>query len=66
MNKTLSMLNHTKVEVVGHGEASIAKIGGKYRFDILLRSDTAKELLDTIYSLEYNLFEIDIDPINFN
>jgi len=65
MSQTLMALKRTNIEIVGHGEAAIAKIGGKYRFDILLRSDEAKGLLNAIYSLEVFDFETDIDPLSF-
>jgi primosomal protein N' (replication factor Y) len=65
MNQALKILKTTGVEIVGHGEAAIAKIGGKYRFDILLRSESAKELLSAIYTLDTREFISDIDPITF-
>lgn len=65
MNAALAKIDHTKIEVVGFGEATINKIGGKYRFDILLRGTDAKQLLNSVYMLDLVDFEVDMDPINF-
>jgi len=66
--KTTAKANELKgaaVEIVGYGEAKIAKIGGKYRFDILIRHEDSKELLKAIYSVLDDTFEVDMDPLSF-
>ncbi|MDP1784924.1 MAG: primosomal protein N' [Sulfuricurvum sp.] len=55
----------TMVEVVGYGASPIERIGGKYRFQILLRSDKSTELIRAIKSVKSPLCEIDMDPIEF-
>ncbi len=54
------------VEVVGFGEAPIAKIAGKFRFQVLLRSDSTKALLQIAHKCRLKDCEVDIDPIQFN
>jgi len=61
----LNNFDLNKIEVVGFGEAPISKIAGKYRFQILLRSSSSKELLKVAHSLKSQGVELDIDPINF-
>ena len=53
------------IEVVGFGASPIEKIGGKYRFQILLRSDKSTELIRAIKLIKSPLCEIDMDPIEF-
>lgn len=53
------------IEVVGFGASPIEKIGGKYRFQILLRSDKSTQLIRAIKSVKSPLCEIDMDPIEF-
>lgn len=65
MNEAVLVLKGAAIEIVGYGEAAIGKIGGKYRFDILLRSENAKDLLCAIYTLDTREFTTDLDPISF-
>ncbi len=53
------------IEVVGFGASPIEKIGGKHRFQILLRSEKSTELIRAIKSVKSPLCEIDMDPIEF-
>ncbi len=53
------------IEVVGYGASPIEKIGGKYRFQILLRSGKSTQLIRAIKSVKSPLCEIDMDPIEF-
>jgi primosomal protein N' (replication factor Y) len=53
------------VEIVGAGKSPIEKIAGKYRFQILLRSDKSTELLRALRATKVPLAEIDMDPIEF-
>ena len=54
------------VEIVGKGECSIAKVAGKYRFEILLRSKKATDLLKAIRASRVELAEVDMDPLEFS
>ena len=54
------------VEVVGYGKANVEKIAGKYRYNMLLRSDDAKELLKFAHTCKPLHVEIDIDPLSFS
>lgn len=54
-------------EIVGAKASSIAKIGGKFRHNILLRTHSIKSLLSALQFAKSNLtfhFEIDIDPLS--
>ena len=54
------------VEMVGYGEAVIEKIAKNYRYDILLRSSSAKELLQTVSFCKKSFMQIDMDPLSFS
>jgi primosomal protein N' (replication factor Y) len=54
------------LEIVGSGECGINKVANKYRFEILLRSDKATNLLKAIKSSMVDLAEVDMDPVDFN
>ena len=54
------------IEIIGAGEAPIAKIASKFRFQILLRSHSAKALLEAASACKCKDCEIDIDPVNFS
>jgi primosomal protein N' (replication factor Y) len=58
--------NQAGIEVIGAGEAPIAKIASKFRFQILLRSDSAKALLKASMACQCRDCEIDIDPVTFS
>jgi primosomal protein N' (replication factor Y) len=67
MQKMLKKLEKIDtIEIVGAGIAQIEKINNKYRYNILLRSKSTKELLNAIYSTKTDFCEIDIDPTSFN
>ncbi len=53
------------VEIVGFGPSPIEKIALKFRFQILLRSDKATDLIRVIKASKNNLCEVDMDPIEF-
>ena len=53
------------IEIVGSGPAAIEKIAGKFRYHILLRSPSAKSLLQAIYACKNDLCEVDMDPVSF-
>jgi primosomal protein N' (replication factor Y) len=54
------------VDVIGAGEAPIAKISSKFRFQVLLRSDSVKALLEAARGCKCKGCEIDIDPVGFS
>jgi primosomal protein N' (replication factor Y) len=67
LEKLQEMLESVKdVEVVGFGEAPINKIASKFRFQILLRSSSAKALLELAQRCKIPNVEIDIDPVSFS
>lgn len=72
MLKVVSFLKNSSiegVEIVGSGASSVEKIAGKYRFEIFLRSEKSKPLLQIIKQSREafkNLFEVDMDPIDFS
>jgi len=54
------------VEIVGQGKAPIERIANKYRFHILLRSSSRKEMLKALYAVNNPAIEIDMDPVEFS
>ena len=54
------------VEVVGSGKSMIGKIAGKYRYELLARSDSSKALLELAHSVKPYHVEVDIDPLSFS
>ena len=66
LEDTLSALKKiNKSEIVGHGECAIFRIKNKYRYYILLRDSSIKQLLNTVNIFSEKKFLIDINPINF-
>ncbi|MDN5113975.1 primosomal protein N' [Aliarcobacter butzleri] len=51
------------VEVVGFGQSHIFKIANKYRYEIILRSNNVKALLQTLHSINSANASIDMDTI---
>ena len=62
----LTLENVNDVEVIGFGEAPINKIANKFRFQVLLRSTSAKALLELAQRCKIANVEIDIDPVSFS
>lgn len=54
-----------EVEIVGFGPSPIEKIAGKFRYQILLRSHSAKALIQAIAASRTQLAEVDMDPVSF-
>ncbi|MRI58105.1 MAG: primosomal protein N' [Epsilonproteobacteria bacterium] len=52
------------VQIVGYGPSAIERIAGKFRYHILLRSHSAKALLQAIHASKNDLCEVDMDPVN--
>jgi primosomal protein N' (replication factor Y) len=65
-----SIKDYQEIEVVGFGEAPIGKLKGKYRYNILLRSDKATPLLKAAkianQLAQHKDIEIDIDPVSYS
>ena len=57
------LLQFEDIEIVGFGPNAVEKIANKYRFHILLRSKSAKKLLEAIYASKNELCEVDMDPV---
>lgn len=51
------------IEVVGFGQSPIFKIANKYRYEIILRSNNVKVLLQTLHSINSANASIDMDTI---
>jgi len=65
--KTLEKLKQVKdIEIVGSGLAPIERIANKWRFNILLRSQSKKALLKALHFIESRDLEIDMDPVDFS
>lgn len=58
--------NTLMVEIVGSGEAPILRIANKFRYRIMLRSKSAKDIHNALLALRNFACEIDMDPIAFN
>jgi primosomal protein N' (replication factor Y) len=55
----------TKIEIVGAKKCAIERVGGKYRYEILLRADKSTEIITAVRSTKVTLAEIDMDPLDF-
>ncbi len=55
MNRVVKRLEGFGVEIVGFGEAGISMIAKKYRFEILMRDASAKQLLKAVYTVDDKL-----------
>jgi len=52
-----------QIEVVGFGECAVFKIANKYRYEILVRSNNVKALLNALHSIQSPNVSIDMDTI---
>jgi len=64
--KVVQKLQNIDVEVVGHGANLIEKIAGKYRYHILLRAHSKKQMQNAIAKVYDATFEVDMDCIHFD
>lgn len=63
---TQDMANIAKIEIIGYGACGVEMLNSKFRFYILLRSNSYKALiLAQNYALKYKNASADIDPIDF-
>ena len=56
----------SSLEIVGHGKCAIEILGGKYRFEILLRCVSHAPLIKAARICAMHGFDVDMDPINFS
>ncbi|CUV66314.1 Primosome assembly protein PriA [Sulfurovum sp. enrichment culture clone C5] len=55
-----------RVEIVGEGKTPIEKIANKYRYHIILKSHSQKELLKALHNINMLGIKIDMDAIDFS
>lgn len=67
LDKTLTKINSLNLDahIVGYGKSNITKIANKYRYHVLLRSTSAKTLLQIAFTCKDRFIEIDMDPLSF-
>ena len=63
--RNLEALKGDELEIVGYGKCQIEYIGSKFRYEILLRSNSHIPLLKAANLCKSELSDIDIDPVNF-
>ena len=54
------------LQIVGHGKCAIEILGGKFRFEILLRCISHAPLIKAARICATHGFDVDMDPINFS
>jgi len=54
------------IEIVGFGECLIQKVANKYRFEILIRSNKATDIIKAVKTSKTSLAQIDMDPLDFS
>ena len=62
----LEPLKGDELEIVGYGKCQIEYLGGKFRYEILLRANSHTMLLKAANLCKSELSDIDIDPVNFS
>ena len=55
-----------ELEIIGYGKCQIEYLGSKFRYEILLRSNSHISLLKAANLCKSELSDIDIDPVNFS
>lgn len=67
LEKTLKKLElFENIEIVGSGAAEISKIANKFRYHILLRSNSPSALLRANHACKSPFVQIDMDPMVFS
>lgn len=68
LTKSLSkkLREFDRVEIMGEGKAPIEKIANRYRYHIIVRSSSQKELLKALHSINRAGVKIDMDAIDFS
>ena len=59
-------LRRDELEIIGYGKCQIEYLGSKFRYEILLRSNSHMPLLKAASLCKSELSDIDIDPVNFS
>jgi len=54
------------IEIIGEGKAPIEKIANRYRYHIIVKSSSQKELLKALHSVNAAGVKIDMDAIDFS
>jgi len=62
----LEPLKGDELEIVGYGKCQAEYLVGKFRYEILLRSNSYTMLLKAANLCKSELSDIDIDPVNFS
>lgn len=66
MEEALNILRaNAKVEIVGYGKSQIEKIASKFRYLIILRTETYQELLSGLHQIKHLNCEIDVNPVHY-
>ncbi len=55
-----------RIEIMGEGKAPIEKIANRYRYHIIVKSSSQKELLKALHSVNVAGVKIDMDAIDFS
>ncbi len=66
MEQLVDIINPQNVELVGYGKSPLTKIANKYRYEILLRSTSAKSLIQTAFTCKRVNVQIDMDALSFS
>ncbi|MDD5406549.1 MAG: primosomal protein N' [Sulfurovaceae bacterium] len=67
LSNTLEALKgFNNIEIIGYGKAPVEKIASRYRYHILLRSNSKKALLTALHAIAKRGIEIDMDPVDFS
>ncbi|VAY87690.1 Helicase PriA essential for oriC/DnaA-independent DNA replication [hydrothermal vent metagenome] len=65
LNKYVNIFRNLQnnIELIGFGESNIFKIANKYRYELLLRSQDTKALINILHSINTPLASIDMDTL---
>lgn len=55
--------HHKEIQLIGFKESTIFKIANQYRYEILIRSDNTKKLLEFLHSITSPIASIDMDTL---
>lgn len=67
-NELVKRIENTnlQVDIIGSGKSNIQKIYKKFRYEIMLRSDSPKELIKVAHLCKMPNVQIDMDPLSFS
>ncbi len=66
LDTVTQLKGYDQIEIVGYGKAAVERIASKYRYQILLRSNTRMPLLKALHRINRREIEIDMDPVEFS